>query len=130
MPLLSALSLWPLARTLHIYKPASAWDADALSCRWRRPRRRAAGLRSRRSRLVEQPASVLGQRHALAMTQKQCDPELVLELVDVPAQRGLRDVESLGGLRHAQGVGHSNECFYVPKVHWPGILYQMGIPAH
>jgi hypothetical protein len=42
----------------------------------------------------------------------------------------LGDMQSLGGLGHAQGVGDGNERFYVPKVHGGGILYQIRMPEH
>jgi hypothetical protein len=57
------------------------------------------------ARLLEKLTSGLGERDALPVPHEQRKAELVLELLDVPAQRGLGDVKALGRLRHAQGVG-------------------------
>ena len=81
--------------------------------------------RVERPRLLEQPLAVVGQRHALAMANEERQTELFLELMNMAAERRLGNVESFGGLGHAESVGHGNECLYVPKVHGGGILYQI-----
>jgi hypothetical protein len=50
--------------------------------------------------------------------------------MDVTAERGLRDVEALGGLGDAQGVSHGNKGPYVPKVHGAASLYQIRMSGH
>ena len=68
---------------------------------------------------------IIGQRHTLAMADEERQAELFLELMNMAAERRLGNVESFGGLGHAESVGHGNECLYVPKVHGGGILYQI-----
>ena len=82
------------------------------------------------ARLLEQPAAVLSERDPLAVTQEQRHTELLFELVDVTAERGLRDMEPLSGPGDAQRIGNSNERFDVPEVHCGRILYQFCIPGH
>ena len=69
------------------------------------------------SGFLEQLAARLGERDALPMADEQGKAELILELLNVPAQWGLGDVKAFGGLGHAQGVGDRDERAYVPEVH-------------
>jgi hypothetical protein len=61
----------------------------------------------------------------MAMSQKQRETELFLELMNMAAERGLGYVEAFGRLGDTQGVSHGKEGLYVPKVHGGGILYQI-----
>jgi hypothetical protein len=47
------------------------------------------------SGFLEQPLAVFGQRYALAMTKKERETELFLELMYVTAERGLGNVEAV-----------------------------------
>jgi hypothetical protein len=54
------------------------------------------------------------------MTDKQRDAELILELLDMPAQWWLRDVEPLGGLGHAGLFRDGDERAQVAEIHGRG----------
>ena len=81
----------------------------------------AASARAFSSRLL----SGCRQRDALAMADEERDAELILELLDVPAQRWLRDVQPLGGLGHAGFFGDGDERAQVAEIHGRRILYQI-----
>ena len=100
------------------------------------PRHLAGGLaevgsrRIQRPRLLEQPPAIIGQGDALTMAKEEREAELLLELMDMTAERRLGNMESFGGLGDAQRVGHGNEGLYVPKVHGGGILYRIRMSGH
>src|SRR6476469_11283611 len=52
--------------------------------------------------LLEETAADVSERHARPVTMKQLDAQLVLELVNVPAEGRLRDVQALSGFRDAR----------------------------
>jgi hypothetical protein len=66
----------------------------------------------------------VGQGDALAVPDKQRDSKLVFKLLDVPAQRGLRDMETLGSLGDAGLFRDGDECAQVTEIHGRG-LYQI-----
>jgi hypothetical protein len=76
-------------------------------------------------RFFEKALAVFSQRDSMSMPEKEREAELFLELMNVTAERGLRDVEAFGSLGDTQGVRHGYEGLYVPKVHGGGILYQI-----
>ncbi len=78
------------------------------------------GRGRQRARFLEQVLSGFRQRDALTMTDEQRDAELILELLDVPAQRWLRDVEPLGGLGHAGFFRDGDERAQVAEIHGRG----------
>jgi hypothetical protein len=81
--------------------------------------------RVERPRFLEQAGAVFGQRDPMPMAKEEREAEFFLELMDVTAERRLRDVKAFGSLGDTQGVRHGNEGLYVPKVHGGGILYQI-----
>ena len=80
------------------------------------------------SRLFKKLTAGGGERHAVAMPHEQTNPELFFELANVPAQRGLGDMEAFGRPRDARLVGNRNEGAQMSKIHGGPILYQIGIP--
>src|SRR5688572_8635540 len=110
--------------------PQAPADADAKAVLFA-ARDLAGGLAELGARRIERPglfqqtAAVLGQRDAVPVTDEQREAEFFLELMNMAAERGLRDVEAFGGPGDTQGVSHGNEGLYVPKVHGGGILYQI-----
>src|SRR5687767_15844902 len=73
------------------------------------------------ARPLQQVLTGRRQRHAVAMTEKECHAELALQLVDVAGERRLRDVQPLGGLRDAQRICDRNERADVSEVHGRGV---------
>ena len=113
--------------------PQSPADADAdrvrIVPRDATRRREEIGRRAiQQSRLFEQLAAGVGERHAVAMPHEQADAQLFFELADVPAQRWLGNMEALGRLGDARFVGDRDEGAQMSEIHGGQILYQIRIP--
>ena len=68
---------------------------------------------------VEQHPAGAGQQHAAAVAHEQFDAQLVLEQLDVPAQRGLCGSQPVGRLAEAAELGHGPERAQLLEVHPP-----------
>lgn len=69
-----------------------------------------------RSGLAQEHRAVTGQADALLGALEQGEAELLLELGDLSAERGLRDVELFGGAADVFGLGHGDEIAKLPQV--------------
>ncbi len=58
---------------------------------------------------AQQVAALLGEMNPLLAAVEQVDTQLVFQLLDLPAQRRLGNVEPLGGLADIFGFGHCDE---------------------
>jgi len=72
--------------------------------------RRAVGLVEQRLRLDEEGAAGGGERHRARTAGEQRDAELMLQQLDLPAQRRLRHVQALGGTAEIQFAGQGGEA--------------------
>ena len=68
-------------------------------------------------RLAQEHAPGVRQRHVMAAPIEQRDANLRFELPDLLAQRGLRGVETRGGAREVQLVGHRHEVPQMTQFH-------------
>ena len=64
-----------------------------------------------------QQAAGLGRLDAARMAHQECNAQIFLELADLHAKRGLRDVKLLGGARHVAGLDHADEVLKLTQVH-------------
>ncbi len=62
-------------------------------------------------------AAGLGQRQRPGLAVEQLEAEFLLELLDLPAQRWLRDIEPFGRPGEAALLRHCDEILEVPKIH-------------
>ena len=53
----------------------------------------------------------------MPVAHEQCNPELVLQLPDMPAERRLGDVEPLGGSRDTGFLSHGEEGTQMAEIH-------------
>ncbi|BAN47216.1 hypothetical protein PCA10_14840 [Metapseudomonas resinovorans NBRC 106553] len=60
-------------------------------------------------------------------TFQQGHPEFVLELLDLPAQRGLRDVQAFRGAGEIEGLGERLEVAQVAKLHGDSGVVVFGV---
>jgi hypothetical protein len=75
-------------------------------------------LQQRQPRVIEKDPAGRGQRNAARAAFKQFDPDLQLQVANLPAQRGLRGVQpSFGGRGEAALLGHRNEITQMPQLH-------------
>src|SRR5687768_3440097 len=70
-----------------------------------------------RGRLGREVAPELGEHDAASAALEQRLAELVLERLDLAAQRGLRDTESLGRARHVLRLRHGDEVLQLLQAH-------------
>jgi hypothetical protein len=70
-----------------------------------------------RERAGVQQAAGLGRLDATRMADKQRDAQVLLDLADLHAERGLRDVKLIGGARHVAGLHHTHEVSELAQVH-------------
>ena len=66
---------------------------------------------------IEQDAARFGDRHAARAAFQQGPAELVLQELDVPAQRRLRDIERAGGGAEPATLGDGDEIAKLAQVH-------------
>ena len=66
---------------------------------------------------VEQHPAGAGQEHAAAVADEQLDAKLVLEQLDVPAQRGLGGAQPVRRLAEAPELGHGAEGPQLFEIH-------------
>jgi hypothetical protein len=95
-------------------------DGDAAIARRFHPARATFEVRDRsghRPRFVEQGAPFTCQLHAGPMPEEERHAQLGFELANLPGERRLRDVETLGGSREVSFVGDGDECAQMSKVH-------------
>ena len=71
--------------------------------------RKGLGCREHLLGLRQQPLPPDGQLHPARRPVEQRHAELVLERLDLGAQRGLADVQSLGGPGQVAGLGHDTK---------------------
>ena len=68
--------------------------------------------------MVEEGLARSGQLDAMNAARQQLGPDLVLQIANLPAQRGLGGVEpALGGGREAAFLGHGHEITQMPQLH-------------
>src|SRR6185312_2860820 len=72
--------------------------------------------------LLEHRGSGIGQGDLARGPVQQVDAELLLELANLLADRGLGDVEALGGTAEMQLLGDGDEIPQVPKLHGVSFL--------
>jgi len=58
-----------------------------------------------------------GEPHSLTIAVQQLDLQFLLKVTNLPAKRGLRDVQPLGGSRKIQLLGHGNEVTQMTQFH-------------
>jgi hypothetical protein len=96
-------------------------DGERLSCRQCGPPcrfDRGFDLHQRQAGVVEKGFARSGQLDALNAARQQLGPDLVLQIANLPAQRGLGGVEpALGGGREAAFLDHGHEVTQVPQLH-------------
>jgi len=68
-------------------------------------------------RLAQEGAAGIGQRHEMTAAIEQRNANRHLELANLLAERGLRGIESVGGTREVQLVGHRHEVPQMPQFH-------------
>ena len=73
-------------------------------------------LQDGESARVEEAAG-FGRLHAAGMAHEQSDAQVLFELPDLHAKRGLRDVQLLCRARHIAGLDHADEIFELTQVH-------------
>jgi hypothetical protein len=59
----------------------------------------------------------VGELDAVAAAEKQGEPQLLFELLDLPADGSLRDTEAPAGAAQAQFLGDGDECLNVSNFH-------------
>jgi hypothetical protein len=74
-------------------------------------------LRHQSFGFVQDQAAGISQVHLLSVPDKQRNPQFLLQLTDLPADRGLRDVEPLSGFAEIQSLRHGNEILQLAKLH-------------
>ena len=101
--------------------PGLEADGERLPCRLRRPAcrfDRGIDLHQRQAGVVEKGLARGGQLDAVNAARQQLGPDPVLQIANLPAQRGLRGVEPvLGGGREAAFLDHGHEITQVPQLH-------------
>src|SRR6185436_6967410 len=75
------------------------------------------GHRAEPSRFFEQERAAIGQLDALWPADEQLRADFALELLDLPAERGLRDMQAPGGVGETQLLGDDDKGADVPQVH-------------
>src|SRR2546425_7797077 len=79
---------------------------------------RGIDLHQRQAGVVEKGLARSGQLDAMNAARQQLGPDLVLQIANLPAQRGLGSVElALGGGREAAFLDHGHEITQVPQLH-------------
>ena len=68
-------------------------------------------------RLLPKEASYLGQSHLCRRALKQFETKLLLQIMDLPAQRWLRHSKSLGSAAEIQRISYSQEVAEVAQFH-------------
>ena len=96
---------------------ADAHDARASSFHAVRGFDELVGDRAETPGLVEQEAAAIRQRNALRPANEQLGADFAFELLDLAAERRLRDVQPARGIREAQFLGDHDERTHVPEVH-------------
>src|SRR6185436_7124290 len=109
-----------LRQPVHLV-PGLEADRERLSCRLRRPAcrfDRGIDLHQRQAGVVEKGLARSGQLDAMNAARQQLGPDLVLQIANLPAERGLGGVEPvLGGGREATFLDHGHEITEVPQLH-------------
>src|SRR6185369_8342023 len=79
---------------------------------------RGVDLHQRQAGVVEKGLARSGQLGAMNAARQQLGPDLVLQIANLPAQRGLGSVEpALGGGREAAFLDHGDEITEVSQLH-------------
>ena len=79
---------------------------------------RGVDLHQRQPGVVEKGLAGSGQLDAVHAARQQLDADLMFEVADLPAQRGLRGVQpSLSGLGEASRLGDGDEIAKMPELH-------------
>ena len=68
-------------------------------------------------RLKQDGLARVGQLHAFAQPLEQLDLQLVLQILDHPADCRLGDEQILGGFRKTFGPGHFQKILQIPDLH-------------
>jgi hypothetical protein len=82
---------------------------------------RARQLRQRRAGVVEEHLSRLRQPHVARRTLEKRDADLLLEVLDQSAERGLHDMQPLGGAMEVQLLGDRDEGLQMADIDHPAI---------
>jgi hypothetical protein len=78
---------------------------------------RAIGMLQQLANFLEKKFSFGRERYAAPAAVQKGDPYLILQVVDLPAQRRLRDSESRGGFGQVPRVANRQKVSQVPKFH-------------
>jgi hypothetical protein len=89
---------------------ADGQRAALAQCSQSRALRRAVGLVEQRLGLDEEGAAGGGERHRARTAGEQHDAELVFQQLDLPTQRRLRHVQTLGGTTKIQLAGQDGKA--------------------
>jgi len=88
-------------------------------------------LHDKFSGFLQECLAGLGEFHLSLAAHEERDPNIVLELANLPAQRRLRDMQLLRGLPEVKVLGNSNEVSDVTQFHgrvfYPSLAISYGI---
>jgi hypothetical protein len=91
-------------------------------------------LGQRKPRVVEKGTASSSQLHATRATTQQLDPNLILQIADLPAQRRLRSMQApFGRQRQAARLGDRDEVSKMTQLHSSSLLthaFKACVPAY
>src|SRR5258706_15493465 len=92
-------------------------------CGAARPRRRALDAAQDLDRVLVEGLAARRQLDAARKAPEERESELLLEVLDLLAQRRLLQAEAFGGARHALGFGDGDEVAQVAQFHEASSMY-------